>query len=84
MEVSTLEDPSETINPSAGRASREQRQLLRQQRVLRSLNDCYELAETRWEVVGLAGFGSFLDKPLAPQVPGFLSPSSQIQIPSWR
>jgi len=42
------------------------------------LNDCYWLAESRREVVGLAGFGSFLGEPLDPQVPGFLSPSSQI------
>jgi hypothetical protein len=42
------------------------------------LNDCYQLAESRWEVVGLAGFGSFPGEPLDPQVPGFLSPSSQI------
>jgi len=51
---------------------------LRQKSVLRSLNDCYWLAESRREVVGLAGFGSFLGEPLDPQVPGFLSPSSQI------
>jgi hypothetical protein len=53
---------------------------LGQKRVLGSLNDCYWLAEPRWEVVGLAGFGLFLSEPLDPQVPGFLSPSSQIPI----
>jgi len=42
------------------------------------MNDCYQLAESRWEVVGLAGFGSVLGEPPDPQVPGFLTPSSQI------
>ena len=42
------------------------------------MNDCYQLAESRWEVVGLAGFGSSLGEPLDPQVPDFLSPSFQI------
>jgi len=51
---------------------------LRQKSVLGSLNDCYRLAESLWEVAGLAGFGSFLGEPLVPQVPGFHPSSSQI------
>jgi len=56
---------------------------LRQKSVLGSLNDCNWLAESRWEVVGLAGFGSFLGELLDLQVPGFLSLSSS-QIPNLK
>jgi len=68
----------ERINPSAGWASREQGWKLGQKSVLGSFNDCYRLADSQWLVVGLGGFGLFLYELLDPQVPGFLSPSSQI------
>jgi len=67
-----------TINPSAGRANSEQRRELQQKRVLVSLNDSYQPAESRWDVVGIAEFGSFLGEPLDPQVPADLVRSSQI------
>jgi hypothetical protein len=71
MKLSTLENTGdiETINSSTGRATREQRRELRQKSILRSLNDCYCLAKSRWKVVGLAGFRSFLVERLDPQVP---------------
>jgi len=87
IKVTTLQDHGkiEVHNTSAGQGSREQQWQLRQMknRTWVYLNICYQLAEWKWVIVWLDGFGLLLAELLDLRVAGSQSPSSS-HIWSWR